>query len=181
MTYYKAVRLDGTSFRDPGFRWLPEGWVSGDPIPQGWTVEHPNYSPTGCASGYLSVSTVTTDCTGMHWPPVLLEVEAVGDVRTPEPDVLPNKRAGGAFRVVRELPATDALGPQGVHVAALIERAASLTPDDVRGLSAGWEPAWGAARDAALALLARDLITREHYDTLTRPWASVIGKVHPDD
>ena len=38
-----------------------------------------------------------------------------------------------------------------------------------------------AARDAAMALVVRDLLPQEHYDTLTRPWASVIGKVHPDD
>jgi len=35
------------------------------------------------------------------------------------------------------------------------------------------------------ALAARHLIgtkfTQEHYDTLTRPWALIIGKVHPDD
>ena len=39
---------------------------------------------------------------------------------------------------------------------------------------------------AALALAIRDLIgqdglTQTLYDTLTRPWASVIGPVHPDD
>ena len=35
-------------------------------------------------------------------------------------------------------------------------------------------------------LVVRDRIGRsgfeqEHYDVLTKPWASVIGKVHPDD
>ena len=45
---------------------------------------------------------------------------------------------------------------------------------------------WGAVWDAARALVVRDLIgqhgfTQAHYDTLTRTWASVIGKVHPDD
>jgi hypothetical protein len=47
-----------------------------------------------------------------------------------------------------------------------------------------------AARDAAwaaaLALAVRDLIgehgfTQAHYDTLTGPWRTVIGPVHPDD
>lgn len=63
---------------------------------------------------------------------------------------------------------------------------------------AAWLAAWHAARvasgdaarpaaqDAAAALAVRDLIsadgfTQEHYDILTRPWATVIGKVHPDD
>ena len=41
--------------------------------------------------------------------------------------------------------------------------------------------AWNAAYDAAEALVLRDFLAQEHYETLTRPWASVIGKVHPDD
>ena len=41
--------------------------------------------------------------------------------------------------------------------------------------------AWNAARDAAGALVVRDCLPQEHYETLTRPWVSVIGKVHPDD
>ena len=45
---------------------------------------------------------------------------------------------------------------------------------------------WGAVWDAARALVVRDLIgqhgfTQAHYDTFTRTWASVIGKVLPDD
>lgn len=55
---------------------------------------------------------------------------------------------------------------------------------------ASWRAYWYAARGAAVgatrALIVRDLIgqhgfTQEHYDTLTAPWAQVIGKVHPDD
>ena len=46
--------------------------------------------------------------------------------------------------------------------------------------------AGAAARDAAVALVVRDLIgqhglTQDHYDTLTRPWRTVIGPIHPDD
>jgi hypothetical protein len=46
--------------------------------------------------------------------------------------------------------------------------------------------AWDAAWDAAWALVVRDLIgqhglTQDHYDTLTRPWRTVIGPIHPDD
>jgi len=56
------------------------------------------------------------------------------------------------------------------------------------------DAAWYAARDAsrdvawyaASVLVVRDLIgqhgfTQAHYDILTQPWATVIGKVHPDD
>jgi hypothetical protein len=46
--------------------------------------------------------------------------------------------------------------------------------------------AWYAARVAALGLATRHLIdqhgyTQHHYDTLTAPWAAVIGHAHPDD
>ena len=123
------------------------------------------------------------------------------------------------FGVTGELPAHEAFGPQGVHVAALIERARHLTLDEVRTLApvrdAAWDAAWDAARDAAwdaardaalggarggawdavweatcaawdaawsaVALVVRDLITTEDYDTLTRPWREVIGPIHPDD
>ena len=51
--------------------------------------------------------------------------------------------------------------------------------------NAAMEAAQNAARhaayDAAEALVVRDCLPQEHYETLTRPWASVIGKVHPDD
>ena len=46
---------------------------------------------------------------------------------------------------------------------------------------AAWDAAMDAVRDAAFALVVRDLISEEHYATLTGPWASVIGPVHPDD
>ena len=52
-------------------------------------------------------------------------------------------------------------------------------------LDAAWAAAWDAARDATRALVVRDQVgdtfTQAHYDTLTRPWATVIGPVHPDD
>ena len=60
-------------------------------------------------------------------------------------------------------------------------RAAALgTARDV-ALDVARVAAWGAAWGAALGLVTRDLISSADYDTLTRPWASVIGKVHPDD
>ena len=212
MTYYKAVRQDGTSFYDSTFRWLPES----GPV-EGHTVTHPTASTVGrYASGYLSVSVSPTDCTGMEWPCRLFEVEPVDgyDITAPNPATMPNKRAAVAWRIVRELPATDALGPQGVQVAALIERVGGLTAADDRRLydawcvavytegEAVWDAAWDAAldaarsaawvavrdagpgatlEDAALALIARDIISTEHYDALTMPWRQEIGPIHPDD
>ena len=221
--YYKAIRPDGASFHDPTFRWLPES----GPI-EGHVVTHrlakTQHVPARAdADRYLSVSVEPADCTGMRWPCRLLEVEPVDGypVVTPEPSTLPHKRAARAWRVVRELPAHTALGPQGEHVAALIERASVLTEDEVERLAAAWvatkDAAWGvawgaawaaawtvgrnaawdaawaaawtvgrvaawvAARDAGRALVARDLISSEGYDTLTLPWRRAIGRIHPDD
>ena len=50
---------------------------------------------------------------------------------------------------------------------------------------AAWGTAWSATRrsvwGAACALVTRDLISTEHYDTLTTPWRTAIGPIHPDD
>lgn len=54
--------------------------------------------------------------------------------------------------------------------------AAQFAARDVTGVVARF-----AAGDAALALVVRDLISKEHYDLLTGPWAQVIGPAHPDD
>ena len=241
MTYFKAVRMDGTDFYTGIVRWLPP---VGEPLPEGGlTVRHPTARKrtTGKAAHYLSVATVPTDCTGMEWPCRLARVERTrAAVWQPEPDALPNKMASWQWRVVEELDATLTLGPQGREVAALIERAARLTGDEVAGLATAWyatgdatgdaakytakytarDAAWNAARYAARyaaratawdaagvaagaaaggaawnaakytarvtawyaagALTVRDLISTECYDTLTRPWASVIGLTEKD-
>lgn len=129
-TYFKAIRPDGTDWWTGKFRWLPKDGI----IPEGgWLVEHPAPGPVGgCdAAGYLSVATAPTDCTGMAWPLRLLRVEPVGDMWSPAPLGLPNKRAAHAWRVVEERPAHEALGPQGPEVAALLKRIRDLTPGDV--------------------------------------------------
>lgn len=191
-TYYKAVRLDGTSFHDPTFRWVPEDWTPTDgPV----LVEHPNYDPAGGAGGYLSVSTEPADCTGMSWPCRLLIVEPVGGpVPAPEPVNLPHKRAGRAFDVVDERPAHEALGPNGREVTALLteletfplaarEAARDAARDaawDVARDAAwdvawdvardvAWDVAWDAARYAVLATLVRDVLAPEHYERLMVP------------
>ena len=72
----------------------------------------------------------------------------------------------------------DTFGPNWEPIVTLVRRAATLTKGEAVRLGA----AWGAAR----GLVVRDLIgkhrfTKAHYDLLTQPWATVIGKVHPDD
>ena len=154
-TYYKAVRPDGTDFYSGRVLWDRVGEI----------VEHaaPGSPGGDDAEGYLSVSVSPTDCTGMKWPCRLLVVEPVEDCLVWEPTPsFPSKRASHAWRVVRELPAYEALGPNGVEVAAFLDLLPTLT-------SAQWSAAWVAAGDAALALLVRDLITTEQFDILTAP------------
>ena len=162
-TYYKAVRPDGTDFYSGRVLWDRVGEI----------VEHPDPGSTGGedAKGYLSVSTSPTDCTGMRWPCRLFEVEPVrgNPVWEPTPS-LPSKRASHAWRVVRELPAHEALGPRGAEVVAFLDLLPTLTTtqwDAARDAAwsadriaaweaagdaawiAAWDAAWDAARDAA--------------------------------
>ena len=119
-TYYKAVRPDGTDFYSGMVLWDRVGEI----------VEHPNPGSPGGedAKGYLSVSVSPTDCTGMDWPCRLLVVEPVEGVPVWEPTPgLPSKRASHAWRVVRELPAYEALGPNGAEVEAFLELLPTLT------------------------------------------------------
>jgi hypothetical protein len=215
--YYKAVRPDGTSFYNQH-----TGWELGK------ITRHPSAdldNHDGDPARYLSVSVSPTDCTGFRWPARLFRVAPVRGhkVITPRPD-LPNKRASDAWKPVEELPAHQLFGPQGVQVAALIDRSRSLTASEIDALVAAWDAAavaawnaardaarvaarvaawaaardaagdaaadawdaaavaaWDAARDAADALTVRDRITTDEYDTLTRPWRQIIGRIHPDD
>jgi hypothetical protein len=90
----------------------------------------------------------------------------------------PHKRAALAFRVVRELDAFEALGPNGEAVAHLTERIAACTVEEIKKLDAARDAArdaaWGTARGAAwgtaLAVLVKDKITPEQFDILTKPW-----------
>ena len=162
-TYYKAVRHDGTDFYSGRVLWDRVGEI----------VEHPNPGSPGGedAKGYLSVSVSSTACTGMSWPCRLFEVKPVEGVPVWEPTPsLPSKRASHAWRVVRELPAYEALGPNGVEVAAFLELLPTLTTTQcVAAWAAAGDVAWVAAGDAVRALLVRDQITREQFDVLTAP------------
>jgi hypothetical protein len=138
--YYKATRPDGTDFHT-GTVDYGAALASSEPI------THPAPHDRD-ASGYLSVATVPTDCTGMSWPCRLFAVEA-DDVR--EVDDLPNKRAVSSLRVVEELPAWQVFGPNGEAVVAVIDRARTLTADELTRLDAAGAAAWDAARAAARA------------------------------
>lgn len=71
---------------------------------------------------------------------------------------------------------------EATRAAARVHERASA-PDH---FDADWSLATEAAKDAAAALVVRSLIgqhqfTQEHYDTLSRPWRTVISRIHPED
>lgn len=168
--YYKATRPDGTDFHT--------GTVLYE---VGQTVTHP--SPhRHHASGYLSVSTTPTDCTGSYLPLRLLEVEAD---KVWIDSAFPNKRCTHSVRVVRELDPTLALGPQGPEVLAFIERCKTLDHEELHYLTvtsnvylgsveytaevAGRAAAWEAISDAA-GTAARVAAWTTHRPTSTYAW-----------
>jgi hypothetical protein len=228
-SYYKATRPDGTDFYT--------GTVDyGAALASGDTIRLDSDETEFPGPGWLHLATVPTECVGMTWPCRLFEVEPVGEFHRGEGH-FPHKIGCREVRVLRELPAHEAFGPQGEQVAALIERARCLTAAEIKRLhaawyaaraaaraaaryaawdaaraaarytawDAAWDAAWYAARAAARAaagdaagdaawyaagdaagyaawsLVARDLISTDAYDTLTRPWGEVIGPIHPDD
>ena len=148
MTYYKAVRADGTDFHTGTVRWVPE---QGEIPAEGIIVTHPTSTVwREDHSTHLCASVAPADCTGFEWPCRLLEVEPVDEVYSH----VRNKRSALAWRVVRELPATQAFGPQGEAVAALLDglwrlSAAQLAAGDA-ALGAFLHVARDAARIAAL-------------------------------
>ena len=187
-SYYKATRPDGTDFYT--------GTVDyGAALASGDTIRLDSDETEFPGPGWLHLATVPTECDGMTWPCRLFEVEPVGEFHRGEGH--PYKIGCREVRVLRELPAHEAFGPQGEQVAALIERARCLTAAEIKRLHAAWYAARAAARYtawdaagyaagdaagyAAWSLVARDLISTDAYDTLTRPWGEVIGPIHPDD
>jgi len=148
MTYYKCTRPDGTDFHT-GTVDYAAALASGVP------VTAPASDDCGFPGpGWLHLATVPTECVGMSWPCRLFEVEPADDLGGDRPRHA-HKVGATAVRVLREVDAHVALGPQGAQVAALIERCATLTADDVRRLVAARDAAWGTTRVVA-RVVARD-------------------------
>lgn len=190
--YYKATQLDGTDFHTGSVDYAAH-LASGEPLPTKRDVEYPQ-----CCTGtvYHASTSKADTLIGGAWPCRLFEVE--GESVASED----NKRGFYTFKVVRALPAHEALGPNGEAVVALIGRAGQMTPEQVRDLAAAGagaaagdaaraaagDAAWdaaraaaggaagGAARAAACALVVKDLITTEQFNLLYGPWASVMEK-----
>ena len=143
MTYYKAVHPDGADFYTGTVQWAPE---SGDIPAEGLVVTHPTSTTwKRDHATHLCASTSPTDCTGLEWPCRLLVVEPISEVHRHAG----SKRSALSWRVVRELPATTVLGPQGAAVVALIDGLERLDAESLARLNAAWSAAWSAARGAA--------------------------------
>ncbi len=161
MTYYKATRPDGTSFYDGTTKWTV-GRIVKHPVP--------DLSLGLCSAGVLHISDAPGEVlVGGSWPCRLFEVEPRGELVSES--IGSHKHGCAAVKVVRELPAWQALGPNGEAVADVIERCKTLTDQQAKHLAAAlaaardaaryaardaaraaaWAAAWAAARDAAWA------------------------------
>jgi hypothetical protein len=150
---YKAVGLDYTSDWDvqgslrattPPLRW-DVGSVVPSPGSEG-TVRRDG--PRTCLWLYKDPAKTLHEM-GQRWPCRLLEVEPLGDVIDSDGDY--SWTCFPKARVIREIEAWRALGPQGEHVAALIDRAERVTAEEARRLTAApdiadwvdrWDGAW---------------------------------------
>ena len=137
MTYYKATRVDATSFYDSETRWQV-GRITRHPSP--------DLSLGLCSEGVLHISDAPGETLiGGFWPCRLFEVEPMGEVIGGDE----HKFGCAAVKVVRELPAWQALGPNGEEVVAHIG-CGMITYKQAQQLAAAWDVAWDAARGAAL-------------------------------
>ena len=147
MIYYKATRPDGKSFHDG-----KTAWAVGETV----KIKRKDRKADLCGVGILHASDAPGETLiGGRWPCRLFEVEG-------KPVAQEDHKFGfHELTVIRELPAWQALGPNGEAVAALIERARTITPEQAERLRAAryaardaaryaaWSAAWNAARYAA--------------------------------
>jgi hypothetical protein len=139
-TFYKATRPNGTSFYDSETKWQV-----------GRIVRHPapDLSLGLCSAGVLHISDAPGETLiGGSWPCHLFEVEPRSQPLL-HSGTDSHKYGCTEVKVVRELPAWQALGPNGEAVAALIERCKTLTYGEAKQLRAAWDSAGYAAWDSA--------------------------------
>lgn len=142
MIHYKATTPDATSFYDGYTPWRV-GRITRIEDERGTTL---------CEAGLLHASTEPGESlTGGCWPCRLFVVEHRDKVFTDE--VHPHKVGAHAWMVIEELPAWQALGPNGEEVVALLDRCVRLTRDEQRRLAAAYHAdrftGRGVARRAA--------------------------------
>jgi hypothetical protein len=141
VTYYKAVRPDGTDF----FSGMIDYAAA-----LGSAVKHPRaVRKDEDASHYISISISSGDCTGFRWDATegarLFEVAPVGRAWAPHANSMPNKRAAVGVKVLRELPSYLLFGPQGEAVVAIINAFKNLSTAQKNALYAARDDAfWNA-------------------------------------
>jgi hypothetical protein len=194
VTYYKATRTDATSFYDQTTKWRV-GRIVRHP--------NPDPSKGLCSSGLLHISDAPGETLiGGRWPCRLFEVEPRSELVGPKDhkwgatavkvlrelpawqSLGPNGEAVAAHiercrtitpeQAQRLGAARDAARDAAWYAA----RDAAWYAKSGAARDAAWyaasDAAWYAASGAARALVARDLITPEQFDTLYGPWASVM-------
>jgi hypothetical protein len=148
MTYYKATRADGKDFHTGTIDYaaaLRDGTVLIH-TPHAHTTARLKYAAVkygdnealirkSDAGFYFSIATTPTDCTGMEYPHRLFEVEPVDEPWVPNPTDLPNKRACRRLRVLREIDASQALGPQHQQIKDFWAQTRALTLRENRALA----------------------------------------------
>jgi hypothetical protein len=143
-TFYKATSLTGHDFRTGSVDYAG-ALATGEPVRH----QLPGPMVRNQPVTYLSVSVEPAETLiGGAWPCRLFVVEPVGEVLD-NLEASRYKRACLSMRVVEELPAHLALGPNGARVAALIERGKSISYAEAKRWGAAWDAARDAARDAA--------------------------------
>ena len=141
MKLYKATRRNGQSFYDSSVVYEVGKTVS---ITEG---ARPN-KPQCCEAGVLHASNTPGEVlVGGSWPCRLFEV--TGKPVCGLDKEHPHKAGFFELKVVRELPAWQAFGPNGKLIVALINRIAKLTVKEASTMAAAWDAAWAAARAAA--------------------------------
>jgi len=156
---YKCTRPDGRDFYT-GTVDYGAALASGEPLPELPELPGDDVFP---GPGWYHLATVPTECVGMSWPCRLFEVEPVGDVFMDSEH--PHKIGCRSVRVLREVPAWRALGPQGEQVVALIERCRRLSAAEMNRLYVARATALDAARATAwVAAVALDVARATAWD-----------------
>lgn len=208
-TYFKAVRPDGTDFYTGTIDYAAA--LGGEPVtlpvvpdPECCTsnVLHASTVPAetlvggswpcrlfevtgtpvadeGHKRGFFSLTVAREvdahQALGPHGEQVAALIDRAGKLTAGEGEKL--DAAWDAARDATRYAAWDGARVAVLNAALASSRIAARVAARVAALVAAQD----GARDAALALVVRDLISKEHYDLLTGPWAQVIGPAHPDD
>lgn len=209
-TYYKAVQPDGTDFYTGAVQWaVPNGTVVRHPSRTLGRKPHSHLSvatvPTDCTGMRWPCRLLTVEAVGGYDV-----ITPDPDLRPSKRASLAWRVTGEVDAHLALGPQGEYVAAL-IERASKLTADEARQSDAAWGAArfAGWDAGWNAAgdaflcatrsaaRDAALAamrgavrgaasgalsaLVVRDLIEVEHYDTLTRPWRSSIGPIHPDD